>query len=68
MAEYHEDGCVMDVEILADHSDSEYERYTLKVINIKQKSLIFKSPKIGTAFDCSKKIGVSCYCLWRLIK
>ena len=66
MAEYHEDGIVMDVNILSDNSDNEWERYELEVVGIKQENGIYKSPEIGEKFTCEKKKGVCCGGLWHL--
>lgn len=63
---YHEDGMVMEVEIVEDKSDKEWERYTLKVIRIVQESAVYNSPEIGEIFTCQKQREATCCGLWHL--
>lgn len=63
---YHEDGMVLDVEILEDKSDKEWERYTLKVIKNVQSNGVYKPAEIGEVFTCEKQRGAACCGLWHL--
>ncbi len=68
MAEFHEDGFILEVSILSDNSDAEWERYELEVTDIIRKNSVYRPPNIGEKFTCEKKKGVSCCGLWRLDK
>jgi hypothetical protein len=66
MAEYHEDGCVMDVTIMENNSDKERERYTLRVNRVLLPSGRFKAPESGKVIKVDKQRGVG-YCgMWHL--
>jgi hypothetical protein len=67
MAEYHEDGMILDVEVVSDNSDKEWERYELRVTKILQKSAVYKSPEIGEMFSVDKiRKDVGCSGMWHL--
>jgi hypothetical protein len=66
VAEYLEDGCIMDVTVLEDNGDKEWERYTLRVNKIYQSSILFKDPEVGKEFTVIKKRGAGCNGLWHL--
>jgi hypothetical protein len=67
MAEYHEDGMVLEVEVVSDNSDKEWERYQLRVIKILQNSAVYKSPEIGEVFSVDKRRNISGCCgMWHL--
>lgn len=55
MARYTEDGLVMGVDVLADKSDDEWERYELRVTEIIRENGIYKPPHIGWTFECSRR-------------
>jgi hypothetical protein len=67
MAEYHEDGCVMDVTILEDRSDQEWESYLLRINSVLRSSNHYHSLETGGIFFAKKKRGVV-YCgIWQLL-
>jgi hypothetical protein len=66
MAEYLEDGCIMDVTVLEDNSDKEWEGYKLRVNKIFQSSILFNDPEVGKEFTAIKKRGTGCSGLWHL--
>lgn len=66
MAIYREDGWKAEVEILRNKSDTEWERYKLKVIKTIKDSAIVISPQNGHVFECEKKKGVCCGGMWDL--
>jgi hypothetical protein len=64
---FREDGWVAEVEVLEDTSDTEWERYKLKVIRTLRDSAIVKTPPDGEIFDvCSRKNCGCCSGLWHL--
>lgn len=54
-AMYKEGGWVAKVEILKDESDSEWERYELKVIKTIHEPWIHNTPKDGHIFSCDQE-------------
>lgn len=62
---YFEDGWKARVEILQDNSDSEWEKYQLKVIETLEDSAIFDTPPDGDVFEVSNKRNCGFYC-WDL--
>jgi hypothetical protein len=66
MAEYLENGYVIDVTVLEDTSDKEWERYTLRINKIFQASVLGNDLEIGKEFTAVKKRGESCNGLWQL--
>ena len=70
MAKYTEDGLIADVEILEDNSDSEWERYTLKIKKIIRSSWFCKDPEIEYVFSPCRRIRAKGYYngMWNLTK
>jgi hypothetical protein len=66
MAEYHEDGCIIDVTVLEDNSDKERVRYKFRINKILQSSGIFEGVEEGKEFTAEKKRGVVYSGLWHL--
>ena len=67
MAEYHEDGAILDVTVLEDTSDTEWFRYKLRVNQVIQSSRLVNDPAIGEIFDVNKrKVGAGCWGMWHL--
>lgn len=67
MAEYHEDGCILDVTVLEDNSTAELYVYTLQINKIIKSSRIVIDPVVGSTFICDKlKKGVMCMGMWSL--
>jgi hypothetical protein len=54
MPTYYEDGAALDVTILEDMSNDEFERYRLKVNAVLRSSRIVKDPEIGSEFTCDR--------------
>lgn len=67
MAEFHEDGAVLDVTVLEDTSDDTWFRYKLQINKILQSSSIHNDPAIGEVFTVDKlKVGSDCWGMWHL--
>jgi hypothetical protein len=66
MAEYHENGCIMDVTVLEDYSDKERVRYRFRINKILQSSGLFEGVEEGKEFTAEKKRGVVYSGLWHL--
>ena len=45
---------VLEVEVLEDNSDKEYERYKLKVVETVRENAITKPAKVGEVFTCHR--------------
>jgi len=63
---YHEDGMILEVEILNDKSDESWERYELKVIKNVQENGLNEPAEVGEIFTCEKRRGEICCGLWHL--
>lgn len=66
MVRYIEDGLVMGVDVLANNSDDEWERYELRVTEIIRENGIYKPPQIGSAFECPRRKDV--FGIWSLVQ
>jgi len=65
---YREDDWKAEVEVLEDNSDSQWERYKLKVIRTLRESRIYKPTPDGTIFDVerNKKYNGAYSGMWSL--
>lgn len=63
---YHEEGEVDKVTVVKNNSDSEWERYVLRVEEVVRTNDFFKPAEIGETFRCDKTRGVSYNGLWHL--
>jgi hypothetical protein len=67
MAEFHEDGVILDVDVLEDTSDDEWFRYKLRVNKVIQSSEFIYDPAIGAVFVVNKvKKDAGCFGMWYL--
>jgi hypothetical protein len=64
---YKEEGWLARVEILEDNSDSEWDRFKLKVLGTIMPSPIFKTPEDGTIFEVDAMKKYKHYIGWSLI-
>jgi len=63
---FTECGWVAEVKILEDKSDHEWERYALEVVQTKQESPMFKTPKNGHTFEVSAQRKYRAYVDWSI--
>jgi hypothetical protein len=66
VAEYHGDGCIMDVTVLEDNCDKERVRYRFRINKIIQSSKSLKGLEVGNEFSAEKKRGVIYHGWWHL--
>ena len=64
---YREDGWKAEVEVVADNSDAEWTRYTLKVVKTLRDSPLYKSPPDGDVFSVDALKNSGAYAgMWHL--
>lgn len=67
MARFHESGLICDVDVISDTSDSECERYRLRVVNVIQQPSFTIPPFVGDEFDvCGLRDSGCCSGMWHL--
>ena len=64
---YHDSGEVDKVIVLENNSNSEWERYVLRVEEVVRESGVVKPSQIGETFSCEKRKDVCMGGLWHLL-
>lgn len=66
MKVYREDDWKAEVEVVKDESDSEWDKFTLKVIKTLLESKMYQPTRDGTVFEVTQLKGVTYGGMWTL--